>query len=305
MADVSDELDAALARMRSVMAGEGVEPVYGAGEWPWVSFVNGLAKKQNDVSLLPWVGPAKRQVLVAAGFDTVDDVAVTTEEELTELDGIGEATASKYVSSAHSITRGVPVRRAVTPRVASAPTQVFFDLEGTDPMIGEDGLAVVNYLIGAVVRRPPGGEEFVPFFASSPEDEKKNLVDFFEWAGDLGDAVFYHWHHYERTHLRKMIDRYGLDQALAAPVMDNLVDLSPITVRSFAFPCYGEGLKDIAGSIGFTWRQDDVSALTSVALYYDYVASGGRNGEARRKILDYNEDDCMATLHVHDWLLAQ
>ena len=87
--------------------------------------------------------------------------------------------------------------------------------------------------------------------------------------------------------------------------MGQLVDLSPITVESFAFPCYGEGLEDVARSIGFCWRQDDMSALTSVALHLDYVDSGCADQEARQKILDYNEDDCRATMHVHDWLLVQ
>jgi uncharacterized protein len=305
MGDLEHDLDDVLDRVRRVMAGEAVEPVYGAGRWPWESFVDGLAIERNDVSLLPGVGPAKRQGLVDAGFQTVDDVAIAQEDSLIELPGIGAATARKHIGSAMAIARGHPVRRAETPRLPTATTQVFFDLEGTDPRIGEEGLAVVNYLIGTIVRRPPGPEEFVSFFASSPDDEERNLVEFFEWAGALEDPVFYHWHHYERTHLRKMIEHYGLEQGLVAPVMDRLVDLSPITVRSFAFPCYGEGLKDIAKSIGFSWRQDDVSALTSVALYLDYVGSGGAYREARRKILDYNEDDCRATMHVYDWLLSQ
>ncbi len=253
MAGVERDLDDVFERVRRVMDGEAVEPVYGAGRWLWESFVDGLAIEINDVSLLPGVGPAKRTGLVGAGFKTVDDVASASEETLTELPGIGAATAWRYVSSVTAITEGRPVRRAVTPRLLTATTQVFFDLEGTDPRIGEDGLAVVNYLIGATVRRPPGEARYDSFYASSPEDEMSNLVDFFEWARRLGDAVFYHWHHYEWTHLRKMIDYSGLEPDLVAPVMDHLVDLSPITVRAFAFPCYGEGLKDIAKSIGFSW----------------------------------------------------
>ena len=145
----------------------------------------------------------------------------------------------------------------------------------------------------------------MPFFASSFEDEERNLVEFFEWAGTLEDAVFYHWHHYERTHLCKMADHFGLAEGLVTPVMDRFVDLSPITTGSFAFPAYGEGLKDVAKSLGFSWRQDDVSALTSVILYLDCVSSGGIDHEARQKVLDYNEDDCRATMHIFDWLLSQ
>ena len=102
-----------------------------------------------------------------------------------------------------------------------------------------------------------------------------------------------------------MTDYYGLTQGQVTSVMDRLVDLHPIATNAFAFPSYGEGLKDIAKSLGFTWRQDDVTALTSVALYFEYLDSHGANDEVRQKIVDYNEDDRRATMHVHDWLLAQ
>jgi len=43
----------------------------------------------------------------------------------------------------------------------------------------------------------------------------------------------------------------------------------------------------------------------SVVLYLEYVKSGATDSEPRQKLLDYNEDDCLATMHVFDWLLAQ
>ena len=117
--------------------------------------------------------------------------------------------------------------------------------------------------------------------------------------------MFYHWHHYERTHLTKMTQHYGLPETITTSVMERLVDLSPIVTKSFAFPAFGEGLKDIAKALGFTWRQDDVDALISVTLYLQYVESLSGDEEARHRILTYNEDDCLATMHVFDWLLSQ
>ena len=84
-----------------------------------------------------------------------------------------------------------------------------------------------------------------------------------------------------------------------------MVDLSPITTRAFAFPTYGESLKDVAKALGFNWRHQDVSVLTSVVLYLTYIKSGGKDGDSKQKILDYNEDDCKATMYVFDWLKSQ
>ena len=100
-----------------------------------------------------------------------------------------------------------------------------------------------------------------------------------------------------------MTNHYGLPEEQVAWVMDRLVDLSPITTSSSALSCYGRAC--IAKCLGCAWRQDDVNALLSVLLYLEYVKSGATDAEPRQKILDYNEDDCLATMDVFDWLLAQ
>ena len=305
MAGLSDQLDEALWEMRRIIGGGSVEPCYGAGKWPWESYVNQLAIDANDVSLLSGVGATTRKRLASAGFGTVEAVADAETSSLTAVKGIGPATAEKHVSSAKAIAQGTPVRLVDDLSLLQARTEVFLDLEGTDPRLGSDGLQVVNYLIGALVRQSHDTAEFRPFFAPSFDDEEGNVRTFFDWAASLDDALFFHWHNYERTHLRKLADFYRIDEDSVAPVMDNLVDVFKIATSSFSFPAYGEGLKPIARCLGFSWRQEDVSALTSIVLYRDYVGSGGEDEEARRKILDYNEDDCRATMHVYDWLLSQ
>ena len=51
--------------------------------------------------------------------------------------------------------------------------------------------------------------------------------------------------------------------------------------------------------------QDDVSGVGSMDLYVKYVESGGTDQTSKDKIIIYNEDDCFATMHVYDWVMAQ
>ena len=282
--------------MREIIKGKRIEPCYGAGNGRWVNYVNGLAIEAEDVSLIPGIGGSKRHAIVEAGFRTVNDVAMAQEKSLTEVQGIGSTTARKLITSAKAIKGGSPVPRSKTIEIPKAATEVFLDFEGTDPRIGMEGLEVVNYLIGAILREPSREVSFVPFFASSFEEEERTLIDFLKWGASLDDPIFCHWHHYERTHLDKMAGYYQIDKSLVSSVVDRLVDLHPIANSAFAFPAYGQGLKDIARCLGFTWRQDNVDALTSVVLYLKFIASEGTDEESKQQILDYNEDDCLATM---------
>ena len=305
MADVGEKLDEALEGIRRVLDGHAVDACHGTGRWPWASYVDQLAIDSNDVSLISGVGGVRRGALITAGFDSVDDVACADPASLTDIKGVGPPTAEKFVSSAKAISQGIPVRRQETPELRPARTEVFFDFEGAEPEDPDGGLAMVNYLIGAVHRTGGREPEYACFFAESFEHEGPNLGSFLEWATSLEDPVFYHWHHFERNNLKKMVDRHAVDPALAQWVLDRMVDLFPWATDTFAFSCYGETLKEVAQSLGFSWRQDDVTGVGSMALYQRYVNSSGADEDSRRKITVYNEDDCNATMLIYDWVLGQ
>ncbi|MHB1087401.1 MAG: TM0106 family RecB-like putative nuclease [Acidimicrobiales bacterium] len=63
------------------------------------------------------------------------------------------------------------------------------------------------------------------------------------------------------------------------------------------------GLKQLASSSGFAWRDENPSGEASMVWYE--LASAGESPEAmasRQRILEYNEDDCRATKALRDWL---
>jgi len=249
MAEVVESLDSALATMRDILAGAPVEPCYGAALWPWKSFANQMAIDRNDVSLLPGIGPAKRQDLVLAGFSLVDEVAEGQESALTQVKGIGSKTAKNLITTAQALVEDCVIRRAPTPEIPGGRTEVFFDFEGTDPQLGAEGLEVTNYLIGTMFRTADGPHQYRSFFAPTSMDEKANLSDFLEWAHSLNDPVFYHWRPHEKTHLNKMSTFYELEPVQIEWVINRMVDLSPHVTNSFAFPCYGQGLKVIGSQV--------------------------------------------------------
>ena len=305
MAEVDDRLNEVLEEVREIMAGKAVDFCYGVAGWPWTTFVDQQAVLNNDVSLITGVGSAVRLNLVDAGYRTIESIATANETELVSINRIGPASAKKMVVSAQALNENRPLRREELGELIHGKTEVFFDFEGAQDHDLVEGQELVNYLIGAVYRMPGSEAKFIPFFADTFGQEGENLVAFLEWANSLEDPVFYHWHHYERTHLMKMVERYGVDQQLADSVLDRLEDLSPWTTKGFAFPAYGESLKSIAKCLDFSWRQADVSGVGSMDLYLKYIESGSTDETSKQKIIIYNEDDCFATMHIYDWVMAQ
>ena len=109
----------------------------------------------------------------------------------------------------------------------------------------------------------------------------------------------------EPVYIRKMKRRHVTATAVQDRIRGSLVDLYRLATDSFAFPAPTERLKDIAGSLGFKWRNPEANGLLTMHKYWQYRNSGSIDTALRDEILTYNEDDCRALMFVKDWLAAQ
>jgi len=143
-----------------------------------------------------------------------------------------------------------------------------FDLEGMPPHLDElDEI----YLWGMQVygKRPSTFIGVTAGFGADGDlegwmaflDAAKKLFD------DFGDIPFVHWHHYEKTHIKQYIDRYGDPDGIAARVLTNLLDLLPITKSSIALPLPSYSLKVVEGYVGFKRTQDEYGGSWAMAQF--------------------------------------
>ena len=225
---------------------------YRGVEHTWSGYCNDMAKQNNDVTLVPGIGVGIRPAMIKAGFDTVQSIASSTAAELRSIKGVGPRKASKYLDAARAISTGECVRRSGPLNLPKRSVEIFLDLEGLGDMSDD---TISDYLIGALVRTG-GTERYYPFIAEQKR-EHDMLGSFLDFVAGLDDYVMYHWHHYERTHLRSMMKRHGLHahHILESHVM---LDLHRITTAAFAFPTYRDSIKDVAKWMGFEWEHDDV-----------------------------------------------
>lgn len=255
----------------------------------------------DDVSLVSGVGPSMKLKLADGGIDTVGDLASSTEDGLTEIKGIGKKTAVKFLNAAKALKTDSPICIGKC-EFPDRSTEIFLDLEGTGEQMGDEEIEDMDYLVGVLVRKE-GKEEFIPFVAHGYDKEGEMFNEFIEWLKGQEDFIIYHWHHYEKTHLSRMAERHGLSDEMRVLLFGNMRDLYKDAVACFAFPTYGNGLKQVAKFMGYNWQHADVNAMESIALYFDYVDDPEKNRDKMQKVIEYNEDDCIATRVVKDWLV--
>ena len=297
-----DSIDGA----RKILQGGSISPTYGSCDYPWASYCNKKAVETNDISLVTGVKGKMKNKLIDNKFNTIKKIASANMEDLTEIKGIGNNKAEKFITTAKALQAKTHI---ITDKdkidFPERKVEIFLDLEGIDPTTAADGIPQIDYLIGILVRAD-SKENYIPFTAKEAREdaEKEMLLEFLEFIKKQNDYVIYHYASYEKTNLTKMMEKYEIDEATKKTVLDYLIDVHKVATDSVAFPTYGNGLKQIAAYLGFSWRHKDVSATESIAMYLDYVNNSEGSEVKLQKIVDYNEDDCIATRVIKDWLVS-
>ena len=304
--DYEAELQGAISGAQAILDGiERPTATYNASEWPWERYSNHEALRMRDVSLVGQVGPRMKEKLVARGYQKIWDISYAKADTLLTIQGINEATARKLILNAQAIMKNEPIlldRSVLSLRAKS--TEIFLDLEGTDQPDLEGEIDPVDYLIGVVICKD-GQDEYRPFMAHRMRDEEEMFRDFMSFLKIQDDYVIYHWHNYEHWHIKRLAERYNLTKEVDTSVLPHMVDLHRIATKTFTFPTYTNGLKDVAAYLGFKWRHDDINALDAIAYYLKYQTDPETYQGKIQAVIDYNEDDCRATKRIKDWLQEQ
>jgi uncharacterized protein len=268
----------------------------------WRTACTTTLREAEDLTLLPELGRSKRDVL-AAQFPTVRDLAVANLERFfepggkkTTFRGIGPDMLRKFQRRAALLQQKDPQPYLRRPWTApSTDFELFLDVE-TDP------LRDWCYLHGVVIRdgTQGGREHFEAFWMETltPIAEREAFASVWALIQSRPDAVIYVYSAYEKTQYRKLAVRYpdvcAVEdvEALFGPG-GRVIDLYYGVVRpSTEWATEDFSVKTLAKRLGFKWRDSDPSGASSIQWFDEWARTG--NAAVKQRILDYNEDDCIA-----------
>lgn len=265
---------------------------------------------QGDLTLIAELGRSKRDTMAQA-VPTIHALATTNPEgfirgKKTVFPGIGPDTLLKFHERAKLLD--TPGSRAYLKGPVHLPVaakEVYFDIEA-DPMRD------VVYLHGFVerVHGQPATARFIPFFAEGIDPAQEEVVFREGWEylnHRIQDSTIYYYSKYERTAYKKLAEKYprvcavaDVETLFALPAMVDL--LYDVVVKATEWPTFDRSIKTLAQHLGFQWRDTHPSGAASIEWYHRWIESADL--EIKQRILDYNEDDCLATGVVVDGIRA-
>ncbi len=287
--------------------------VTACGQCGWEAQCDAVRRGVDHLSLVAGIRRDQTQRLAAGGIATLEGLA--TASAAARPPGVVEKTFATLQRQAslqlHQRATGRPSYELLAPRELHgfgalpppAGGDVYFDMEG-DPLY-EAGKGL-EYLFGAFVPED-AREPYREFWGETRTQERAAFERFVGWLmahrRQHPRAHVYHYAAYEKTALRRLAMRHGtreeeVDELLRGEV---LVDLYAVVKGALAQSQEGYSIKKLELFYGFVRDADVRQGDQSIVAFEEYLLD--RDPARRRDIVRYNEEDCISTRRLHEWLL--
>lgn len=253
-----------------------------------------LAVEKDDLSLLANMSVKERQKFRSKGIFTVTQLSYTFRPRRRP-----KRQSDKKEKYHHSL-KALAIREQKIHIVGSPELKI----EGTPVYLDVEGLPDRDfyYLIGL---RIGSGDPAVQhsLWADTISNEGKIWREFLAILETVEKPVLIHYGSYETTFLKLMKERHGKpqDESVVAKAIASTLNLVSMMFAQVYFPTYSNGLKEIAGWIGYQWSKDKSSGLRSICWRHEWEQTG--QCWIVQTLLKYNLDDCAALELIINTLL--
>jgi predicted RecB family nuclease len=281
----------------------------------WLGVCDARRRQDDHLCLVAGVRRDHTRRFQMAGITTIAELGASPVGQ--PIDGIGEAALERLRMQArlqvafresgmltHQVLPPLGAQLGFEALPPPSTGDLFFDMEG-DPFVGDEGL---YYLFG-ITEFTEGTPRYRAFWAHDLEAEKRafeQVIDFIiERLDRVPDLHVYHYAAYEPNALKELAGSYAtreaeVDRLLRARV---LVDLYRAVRQGVRMSTESYSLKKLEPFFGHQRSGAIVDAAASIVAYEDWLHT--REQPLLDAIASYNEDDCLSTAQLRDWLEAR
>jgi predicted RecB family nuclease len=243
------------------------------------------AIEKDELTLLATMTDKERKKLNSKGIFTVTQLSYTFRPRRRKK-GLAEKREKYHHSLKALAIRSRKIHIVGSPKLKIAGTPVYLDVEG---LPDRD----FYYLIGI---RIPASQGVIQhsLWADSLADEKQIWTDFLDVLSKVESPVLMHYGSFETAFMKRMCERYGEppDGSGPAKAIASAVNLVSVIFGQVYFPTFSNGLKEIAGHLGFRWSDSAASGVQTIARFHEWTAT--REPTVKQTLCTYNTNDCEA-----------
>jgi predicted RecB family nuclease len=245
-----------------------------------------IAIEKDDLSLLSAMKEQERKKQNERGIFTIHQLSYTYRPRKYSARTTSPSLKHEPALKALAIKRN-RVHVLGTPHFNLPDHAVYIDVEGVPDRS-------LYYLVGLLYR---DGDADIQrsFWAENDDDERSIWLQCINELKSLNHPQLIYYGNYESKFLKLMKARYcenEEDHAFVDELISSSFNLLSLLYGNIYFPTYSNGLKEIAGYLGFRWSEADASGLGALLKRAEW--EGSRQPDLKQKLLTYNAEDCMA-----------
>ncbi len=337
---VAHEFEAMLRRCPVFPQATTPEPVEHCEVCRWSVECKAQWRAQDDISLVAGLTSRQRRTLQGIAVTTRTGLGEPSEPLPQQLDGVEPDALERVQAQANIQVRGERAGRTISERLVPpredggrfvqdhgllmlpepSPGDLFFDIEG-DPFFTSDEADGIEYLFGVIEPGSTDADGHPVFHANwavedgtvTTQGERRAFEEFIDLVMDRLEADpkmhIYHYAPYEPTAVKRLAGRYGtreeeVDRLLRGEVF---VDLYRAVRQGIRASVESYSIKRLEPLYRFGRTVDLRDAGTSIVEFETWLELGqsDEREELLSQIEGYNQDDCLSTLHLRNWLEEQ
>ncbi len=279
----------------------------------WKEYCNKEALEKGEISEVSGIGGKRKELLNSIGILNIKQLASYNSDDLNlKLESFKKdhgIISSLLINQAKAQINHKPSRitnNKVLPEIEKAKGILIYDIE-SDPDIQHD------FLHGFIcIPKSKDGNlninnikyiDIISFQKSSEADtwiRIKDQLDLYK------DWPIIHYGETELSSISKMAREQREKEEYINGLKIRFIDIHKRIKDNWILPLNNYSLKTVAKWLDFSWRQDNVDGAKALSWWRQYqsisIASKAKE-LSLNKILNYNKDDCLATLEITKWLL--
>lgn len=180
-----------------------------------------------------------------------------------------------------------------TPELPQNDTAIYLDFEGLPKQN-------FYYLFGCLIKEEDKEDKALSFWCDDQQNEEEQFLKLIAVLNQYPEAPVYHYGSYESTALKAAGKKYqGIIKENLPAIEKRMINLLSFLRTNVYSPTYTNGLKEIAGSLGFKWSDESANGLQSITWRKEW--EGAKNNTWKERLVQYNQDDCKALVIVYEW----